>query len=99
MKQPWYFKSRSPLAAFMRRLYLHRKAVMLIRMEEDGKKYLAVHRCNWRGKVWTKWFEVVRETDEFKNTIPFVPNPKISISPNENDHTPDIQEVCNRPME
>ena len=32
--------------------------------QSDGRKYLAVHETGWRGRKWSRKFEVVDEVDD-----------------------------------
>lgn len=51
------------------RLKLARIAVMLIQYSVGEKKYLAVVRTNWRGKKWSRHFEIVQEVDDKQQSI------------------------------
>lgn len=46
------------------RLKLAHKAVMVIQYSVGEKKYLAVVRINWRGRKWSRHFEIVQEVDD-----------------------------------
>jgi len=51
------------------RIKLALLAVMLISYSVDDKKYLAVVRTGWRGRKWSRHFEIVQEVDDQQRPI------------------------------
>ena len=65
-------KTMNPIRAwFIKKRFFIKSRPRIIAWEKDGRKFVVVLMCGWRGKKWARRFEVVNELDEHDEPSPF----------------------------